>query len=222
MVVTTFTAARGMSSSPSAICRPKSGLTSVHLVKQEIAKEGVLPYSLFLSKNVNVGAIITKRFSRTSENLEDATDNLPEPIPLPALCLHGVFTTFLILGTFKISQSQDIYPFVVGKFLLLILLSHQAVYEWIAKKNLRSLQLYHRCDGRSLAQWRPDVHAAIRTFEVEPNLPHQPMAQSQHSYHRLCRKPIPHIRVSSPTVEAPVSQQHSVVHGPGCGMGIRR
>ena len=40
-----------------------------------------------------------------------------EPIPLPALVLHGIFSTILILVTLTIKQPKDAYPFLVGRFL---------------------------------------------------------------------------------------------------------
>ncbi|KAH8758173.1 amino acid permease-domain-containing protein [Hyaloscypha sp. PMI_1271] len=93
VIVTTFTAAR---------------------VKQEIAKEGVLPYSLLLSRNVNIMALIRKALPKISHAQQAKI--FSEPIPFPALCLHGVFTTFLILGTFRTSHTRDSYPFIVGVY----------------------------------------------------------------------------------------------------------
>ncbi|KAM0138752.1 hypothetical protein ACHAO1_003351 [Botrytis cinerea] len=104
VIVTTFTAAR---------------------VKQEIAKEGILPFSLVFAKNVNIIEWVTKKLKR-SKQVEEPVEHPPqervtttperagfEPIPLPALVLHCGFSTILILASIRIPQSKDAYPLLV-------------------------------------------------------------------------------------------------------------
>ncbi|KAM0156130.1 hypothetical protein ACHAPG_005478 [Botrytis cinerea] len=104
VIVTTFTAAR---------------------VKQEIAKEGILPFSLVFAKNVNIIEWVTKKLKR-SKQVEEPVEHPPqervtttperagfEPIPLPALVLHCGFSTILILASIRIPESRDAYPLLV-------------------------------------------------------------------------------------------------------------
>ncbi|KAH8585638.1 amino acid permease-domain-containing protein [Bisporella sp. PMI_857] len=97
-IVTTFTAAR---------------------VKQEIAKRGILPYSMNMAHDVNVLEKISEKLTRngtetiTEANAHTAVSRF-QPIPLPALILHGMFTTILILATLGISSPRDSYGLIVG------------------------------------------------------------------------------------------------------------
>ncbi|KAM3072668.1 hypothetical protein ACMFMF_007003 [Clarireedia jacksonii] len=105
VIVTTFTAAR---------------------VKQEIAKEGILPYSLLFAKNINIIEHLTQKFSRRpSPPLPNPNSSSPtpsththstqfEPIPLPALTLHCLFSSILILASIRIPHPAAAYPFLVG------------------------------------------------------------------------------------------------------------
>ncbi|ESZ89783.1 hypothetical protein SBOR_9834 [Sclerotinia borealis F-4128] len=100
VIVTTFTAAR---------------------VKQEIAKEGILPFSLVFAKNVNIIEWAIKKFKRSEQVAEpvETEGNTPErakiePIPFPALVLHCVFSTILILASICVPQSKDAYPLLVS------------------------------------------------------------------------------------------------------------
>lgn len=106
VIVTTFTAAR---------------------VKQEIAKEGILPFSLVFAKNVNIIEWATKKFKRsepltettgtpTQEGVASAPEKAKfEPIPFPALVIHCAFSTILILASIRVPQSKDAYPLLVGE-----------------------------------------------------------------------------------------------------------
>lgn len=106
VIVTTFTAAR---------------------VKQEIAKEGILPFSLVFAKNVNIIEWATKKFKKSEQvsepiapQLQEGVANTPErakfePIPLPALVLHCTFSTILILASIRVPKPQDAYPLLVGE-----------------------------------------------------------------------------------------------------------
>jgi hypothetical protein len=75
------------------------------------------------AKNVNIIEWVTKKFSRKTIQEEDSvlvdasstTERSQfEPIPLPALVLHCLFTTILILASIRIPHPQDAYPFLVG------------------------------------------------------------------------------------------------------------
>ncbi|KAJ8059581.1 hypothetical protein OCU04_011236 [Sclerotinia nivalis] len=102
VIVTTFTAAR---------------------VKQEIAKEGILPFSLVFAKNFNIIEWATNKFKRSKKVTEPAeiqqvVANAPErakfePIPFPALVLHCAFSTILILASIRVPKSKDAYPLLV-------------------------------------------------------------------------------------------------------------
>lgn len=96
-------------------------------VKQEIAKEGILPWSLFFARNINIIEWTRKKFfeKRTASAEEPSAEISQastkkrvvfEPIPLPALLLHCAFSTILILASLRIPRSVDTYPFLVGKF----------------------------------------------------------------------------------------------------------
>ncbi|KAB8300866.1 hypothetical protein EYC80_002794 [Monilinia laxa] len=104
VIVTTFTAAR---------------------VKQEIAKEGILPFSLVFAKNVNIIEWATKKIKRsepamettgitTQERVASTLEKAKfEPIPFPALLIHCAFTTILILASIRVPKSTDAYPLLV-------------------------------------------------------------------------------------------------------------
>lgn len=65
-------------------------------VKQEIAKEGILPFFLFFSKsNITSYARLKARFFPDSED----EDEVPEQSPIPALFLHWAFSVILIAAT---------------------------------------------------------------------------------------------------------------------------
>jgi len=88
-------------------------------VKQEIAKRGILFYSENMAHDVNVLEKISERFIRngTETNIEANAHRAVsrfQPIPLPALILHGVFTTILILATLGINSPRDSYGLIVG------------------------------------------------------------------------------------------------------------
>jgi len=84
---------------------------SHYIVKQEIAKEGVIPFSLFLQQNIN---LIPKIFSKNIEDqpVDSPNHRIPgqspfEPIPVPALLLHCFFTCVLVFSTCGINPPQN-------------------------------------------------------------------------------------------------------------------
>ncbi len=111
---------------------------SQHIVKQEIAKEGVIPFGLFLQQNINlISKIFRKKTPAPAATLPPAmhvpmpqeeqpmdalNHQIPgqspfEPIPLPALLLHFFFTWVLIFSTWGIDPPQDAYPLLIGTYL---------------------------------------------------------------------------------------------------------
>lgn len=94
IVVMTFTASRGMSWLSQQSQRQYS-LTSPSLVKQEIAKEGVLPFSLWFARSTTtpIGRLINHFWP---SNLPDSH---LEQSPAPALFLHWMFSMVMIGAT---------------------------------------------------------------------------------------------------------------------------
>ncbi|KAG9705755.1 hypothetical protein KCU86_g3754, partial [Aureobasidium melanogenum] len=88
MIVDTFTAAR---------------------VKQEIAKEGILPWHRYIAKSYNVTNEISRRFSRSSKEKDKPDDSTSAPTPAVALMMHFFFATILILSVSGVENPQDRY-----------------------------------------------------------------------------------------------------------------
>lgn len=84
-------------------------------VKQEIAKEGILPFTKFFASNKSLIPKWLKKRSATNEPTSDAT-------PVGALLLHWTFTVLLIAATAASSTSNsyrifvNLYSFVVDAF----------------------------------------------------------------------------------------------------------
>lgn len=74
---------------------------SLLLVKQEIAKEGILPWSDFFARSTTTPyAWIQSRFSRSSKNPKAASSSrAEEQSSAPALLLHWIFAMFLLAVT---------------------------------------------------------------------------------------------------------------------------
>lgn len=72
-------------------------------MKQEVAKEGILPYSLFFAKgyDLSLGKLVKRRSSKA-----DFGTFSTERTPAAALALHWVITTILILGAVIAIQPQ--------------------------------------------------------------------------------------------------------------------
>jgi amino acid transporter len=86
LIVVTFTAAR---------------------VKQEIAKEGVLPYSLFFAKSYDFS--LGRLFKHKSQKAETQSDNetfYSEKTPVATLALHLLLTTIMVVGPVLALQPQ--------------------------------------------------------------------------------------------------------------------
>src|SRR5262245_4964073 len=83
-------------------------------VKQEIAKEGVLPWPKFFGENSNIGARIAASFSRTPGR--DGSDApASDATPIGALVLHWVFTMILIVATWGQTPSTS-YKILVSLY----------------------------------------------------------------------------------------------------------
>ncbi|KAG9659277.1 hypothetical protein KCU64_g3957, partial [Aureobasidium melanogenum] len=91
MIVDTFTAAR---------------------VKQEIAKEGILPWHRYIAKSYNVTAEISRRFPPWSKEKDKPNDSTSAPTPAVALMMHFFFATILILSVSGVENPQDRYVFL--------------------------------------------------------------------------------------------------------------
>ncbi|KAF2090393.1 amino acid transporter [Saccharata proteae CBS 121410] len=86
-------------------------------VKQEIAKEGVLPYAKFFGQSTN---ILSRLFAplipghhHTPKTPSQATaTSTTEPTPVGALCLHWFFSVLLILATWTM-KPDDAYNILV-------------------------------------------------------------------------------------------------------------
>ena len=105
-----------------------------YIVKQEIAKEGVIPFGLILQRNVNlISKIFPKKMEaplpappvlmpQEDQPADPSNRKIPgqspfEPIPVPALLLHCFFTWVLIFSTWGISPPKVAYPLLVGTYL---------------------------------------------------------------------------------------------------------
>lgn len=104
IIVQTFTAARGKQLPDT--WKPSQDLQCI--VKQELAKEGILPWSKFFARNRSWHWRFWQRATR--HNYES-----PEATPVGALLLHWVFSISLILGTYSLSPTAA-YQAYVGMY----------------------------------------------------------------------------------------------------------
>lgn len=89
LIVITFTTARGISTLLAFIT-----IAYKVSVKQEIAKEGVLPYSLFFAESYGVS--LNNCFGRRSQNKSNSFDH--EKTPAATLALHWVLTNIFVIA----------------------------------------------------------------------------------------------------------------------------
>ncbi|KAG9660559.1 hypothetical protein KCU64_g3120, partial [Aureobasidium melanogenum] len=92
-------------------------------VKQEIAKEGILPWHRYIAKSYNVTHEISRRFSRSSKEKDKPDDSTSAPTPAVALMMHFFFATILILSVSGVKNPQDryvilsnLYSYVINAF----------------------------------------------------------------------------------------------------------
>jgi hypothetical protein len=91
---------------------PLSAVLTLNSVKQEIAKEGILPFSRFFARNYDG---ITRFFSN---GFRDQTfrDFYIDKTPLGALLLHWFFSILIIACTWGVSSPTSAYAVVFGVF----------------------------------------------------------------------------------------------------------
>ena len=77
-------------------------------VKQEIAKEGILPFSIIFARST------TTPYALLKQRLSSSVENVLEESPVAALILHGVFAVILVAATSSTS------PFVAYTVLVLL------------------------------------------------------------------------------------------------------
>jgi amino acid transporter len=84
-------------------------------VKQEIAKEGILPFRAFLSKGTRALQFPIQKLWSWRKRVEQ----LPEDVPVGALCLHFLMSVVLLLGTWPLTTADtyvllvDLYSYVI-------------------------------------------------------------------------------------------------------------
>jgi hypothetical protein len=86
------------------------------VVKQEIAKEGILPFSCFFARNYDS---MTRFFSRGFRN-SDSNDIYHDKTPLGALLLHWFFSFLIIVSTWGVSSPSNAYTIVFEVFSYLL------------------------------------------------------------------------------------------------------
>jgi hypothetical protein len=91
LIVVTFTVARGNEIDVFLTLATNKGV-----VKQEIAKEGILPYSLLFAKSYDLS--LSTLFRRQSPKADSNTIS-SEKTPAAALALHWVLTNIIVVGT---------------------------------------------------------------------------------------------------------------------------
>ena len=101
IIVMTFTASRGKApytsrSIPEMLWR----MLSLQTVKQEIAKEGILPFSLFFARST------TTPYAWLKQRLWPSESRILEQSPATALLLHWFFAVILIAATSSISTAR--------------------------------------------------------------------------------------------------------------------
>ena len=89
-----------------------NGKLRFFIVKQEIAKEGVLPFSKYIASNtrISLSGYFTRHPRSTTEHASSS-----EETPVYALFLHWIFSVLLVLGTWSMRHS-DAYSILVGLY----------------------------------------------------------------------------------------------------------
>ena len=108
-------------------------------VKQEIAKEGIIPFPNFFAENSNLLGCLAKRKGRLS--------SLNEPTPNGALLLHWVTSVLLILATWAQERATDSYVIIVSLYSYTV----DAFFFFVVAAGLLYLRLYN---PSSHSPWR--------------------------------------------------------------------
>lgn len=147
-------------------------------VKQEIAKEGVLPFAKFFGEN----RVLFRK---------DRTETDAEPTPYGALLLHWTFAMFLILVTWPAKPSYayrilaNLYTYttdVIPSFLMGIgMLWLRFFTNWPAKSpvpgwiSISSAFIFALSNGFPLvAVWIPPLHNSKTSEKIHNIIPHWP------------------------------------------------
>ena len=147
-------------------------------VKQEIAKEGVIPFAKFFGENRTL-------FGRwRSKNTSDQ----PEPTPLGALFLHWLFAVVLILLTWPAKPASayrilvNLYVYltdIVPSFIMAVGMLYLRFFtDWSAKSLMPSWPsivaalVYALANGFPLvAVWIPPTHTSGDVYDLIPGFP---------------------------------------------------
>jgi hypothetical protein len=155
------------------------GMTfTVSRVKQEIAKEGIIPFAKFFGENRILFARWRSRFGSTQ----------PEPTPLGALFLHWIFAVVLILLTwpakpasaYRILVNHYVYlTDIVPSFIMAVgMLYLRFCTGWSAKSlvpawlSVLAAFVYALANGFPLvAVWIPPTHSSNDIYDLIPGFP---------------------------------------------------
>ncbi|KAH7389905.1 amino acid permease-domain-containing protein [Pyrenochaeta sp. MPI-SDFR-AT-0127] len=124
-------------------------------VKQEIAKEGIIPFAKFFGEN----RILFRQYRSTDES------NQPEPTPLGALFLHWICAVFLILITWRMKPS-DAYRILGNLYVYLI----DVVPTFIMAIGMLYLRCFTQWSAKSLLPSWLSVSAAL-LYAITGGLP---------------------------------------------------
>jgi hypothetical protein len=155
------------------------GMTfTVSKVKQEIAKDGIIPFAKFFGEN----RTLLRRWRSKIESDE------PEPTPIGALFLHWLSAVFLILLTWPAKPASayrilvNLYVYltdVVPSFIMAIGMLYLRFFtDWSAKSLMPSWlsvlagSVYALANGFPLvAVWIPPTHTSGDVYDLIPGFP---------------------------------------------------
>lgn len=96
-------------------------------VKQEIAKEGILPFSKLIARNYDALSRLTSCFRRRhsyqngGKSIGNSGEQVPyEKTPLGALLVHWFFSLLIIFCTWKVTKPVTAYDIVFGIYSYII------------------------------------------------------------------------------------------------------
>lgn len=115
-------------------------------VKQEIAKEGIIPFPKFFAENSNLVGCLAKREGRLS--------SLNEPTPNGALLLHWVTSVLLIFATWSHDSATDSYSIIVSLYSYTV----DAFFFFVVAVGLLCLRLYTPSSQTPWRQKSPFPH----------------------------------------------------------------
>tara|TARA_R110002003_G_scaffold290_2_gene18551 strand:+ start:44007 stop:44852 length:846 start_codon:yes stop_codon:yes gene_type:complete len=147
-------------------------------VKQEIAKEGVIPFAKFFGEN----RVLFAQWRSKDESKQ------PEPTPLGALFLHWLFAVVLILLTWAAKPASayrilvNLYVYlmdVVPSFIMAIGMLYLRFFtRWSTKSlmpswlSIAAAFIYALANGFPLvAVWIPPTHTSTDVYDLIPGFP---------------------------------------------------